>query len=111
MIPASRLNPVGADHRRTPSWRPQPRPRYYGDQDLTASAQPQVARRAVHRFKLDENFTTWWRASVSYARYYSLEPGNTWFTSVSSPGPVAPAAPRGRHGVQQHLHHYRPPRF
>ncbi len=35
--------------------------------------------------KLDENFTSWWRASLSYLRYYSLEPGNNWFPGLSSP--------------------------
>src|SRR5207253_208404 len=35
--------------------------------------------------KLDHSVTQRWRASLSYARYFSLEPGNTWFATVSSP--------------------------
>ena len=27
---------------------------------------------------------TWWRISLSYSRYYSLEPGDTWFDSPST---------------------------
>ena len=35
--------------------------------------------------KVDEDFFNWWRASLSYLRYFSLEPGNTEFPTVSSP--------------------------
>jgi len=35
--------------------------------------------------KVDEDFFTKWRVSLSYLRYYSLEPGNTEFPTVSSP--------------------------
>ncbi|HCC57787.1 MAG TPA: TonB-dependent receptor, partial [Solibacterales bacterium] len=82
-IPASLLNPIGLNIANT-FVAPKTTPAYYGDQDLTASAQLK-SHAAQKIFKLDENFTTWWRASASYARYYSLEPGNSWFTSISSP--------------------------
>jgi hypothetical protein len=35
--------------------------------------------------KVDEDFFTKWRVSLSYLRYFSLEPGNTEFPTVSSP--------------------------
>ena len=43
----------------------------------------QSSRRAIHR-QVDEDFTSWWRSSLSYLRYYSLEPGDTWFNSPST---------------------------
>ncbi len=58
--------------------RPIPRLPYYGDNDLTAPGRL-PCRAAQYTGKLDEDFTTWWRASVSYLRYFSLEPGNTWY--------------------------------
>ena len=83
IIPASALNPVGVAIANT-FVLPTRAPAYYGDQDLTGSAQLQ-SHAAQKIFKLDEDFTKWWRGSVSYARYYSLEPGNTWFPTISSP--------------------------
>ncbi len=82
-IPASALNPIGVAIANT-LVSPISTPAYYGDQDLTASASLK-SHAAQKVFKLDENFAQWWRASASYARYYSLEPGNSWFTSISSP--------------------------
>ncbi len=82
-IPASSINPIGQNIINT-FVAPSKAPAYYGDQDLTASASLK-SHAAQKVFKLDELFTSWWRSSASYARYYSLEPGNTWFTSVSSP--------------------------
>jgi hypothetical protein len=82
-IPTSLLNPVGINIMNT-FVAPATTPRYYGDQDLTGSASLK-SHAAQKVFKLDQTFTGWWRASASYARYYSLEPGNSWFTSVSSP--------------------------
>ncbi len=82
-IPASLLNPVGVNIAKT-LVSPATTPGYYGDQDLTGSAQLK-SHAAQKVFKLDHNVMSWWRASASYARYYSLEPGNSWFTSISSP--------------------------
>ena len=42
------------------------------------------ARAVQYTAKLDEDFTSWWHMSLSYARYYSLEPGDTWFNSPST---------------------------
>ena len=42
-------------------------------------------RAAQYTGKVDEDFVNWWRASLSYLRYYSLEPGNTGFPLVSTP--------------------------
>ncbi len=82
-IPASLINKVGQNLINT-YVSPVTKPAYYGDQDLTGSASLK-SHAAQKVFKLDETPFGWWRASVSYARYYSLEPGNSWFTSVSSP--------------------------
>src|SRR5260370_26884747 len=35
--------------------------------------------------KLDQDITSWWRASISYLRYFSLEPGDTYFGNISAP--------------------------
>ena len=83
IIPATRLNPVGlaiAKSMETAATTPA----YYGAQDLPA---PGIlpARAVQYTGKIDEDFRSWWRASVSYLRYFSLEPGNTEFPTISSP--------------------------
>ena len=83
VIPASRLNPVGVGIAST-FQAPQTAPAYYGANDITGSAQL-PDRAAQFTAKFDEDFTSWWRASLSYLRYFSLEPGNTWFPTASSP--------------------------
>lgn len=83
VIPSSRLSPVGLAIAAT-YMPPQTPPSSYGATDLTGSA-ILPCRAAQYTAKLDEDFTPWWRASLSYLRYYSLEPGNTWFPTVSSP--------------------------
>ena len=83
LIPQSMISPVGQAIAN--SFQPaQNAPSYYGANDLTGSAQL-PCRAAQYTAKIDEDFTSWWRASVSYLRYFSLEPGNTWFTSLSTP--------------------------
>jgi len=82
IIPTSRLNPVGlaiANNFQTSSTQP-----YFGDPTLNAPGRL-PARAAQYTGKLDEDFTSWWRMSLSYQRYYSLEPGNTEFPTPSSP--------------------------
>jgi hypothetical protein len=82
-IPQSLLNPVGlalASNFQAP----QTTPATYGAYDITGSASL-PCRAAQYTGKLDEDFTQWWRASLSYLRYFSLEPGNTWFTGLSTP--------------------------
>jgi trimeric autotransporter adhesin len=83
VIPGSMLNPVGLAL--AGSFQPQTsNPRYFGDTDLSAPGK--LPCRAVqYTGKIDEDFTSWWRSSLSYLRYYSLEPGNTEFPTVSSP--------------------------
>ncbi len=83
IIPASRLNPVGVN---IASYfaSPQSTPSSYGSTDLAASGSL-PCRAAQFTGKIDEDFTRWWHASVSYLRYYSLEPGNTWFSNASTP--------------------------
>jgi hypothetical protein len=83
IIPGSMLNPVGmalANSFQTAT----STPRYFGDTDLSAPGR--LPCRAVqYTGKIDEDFTSWWRSSLSYLRYYSLEPGNTEFPTLSSP--------------------------
>ncbi len=83
IIPTSRLNPVGLAIANA-FQPPQTAPAFYGANDITGSA-TLPCRAAQYTGKIDEDFTSWWRASVSYLRYYSLEPGNTWFDSASTP--------------------------
>ncbi len=82
-IPVSVISKVGQNISNT-FVAPATAPKFYGDQDLTGSSSLK-SHAAQKVFKLDETFASWWRASASYARYYSLEPGDSWFTSVSSP--------------------------
>ncbi len=83
VIPTSRINPVGlaiASNFQPPTSTPSA----YGGLDLNAPGQ--LPCRAVqYTAKADEDFFNWWRSSLSYLRYYSLEPGNTEFPTVSSP--------------------------
>ncbi len=83
-IPASQLSPVGLAIAATyPN--PQFAPTTYGgtDMDLTSSIK---ARAVQYTAKLDEDFFSWWRASLSYLRYYSLEPGDTWWGESTQSG-------------------------
>lgn len=83
VIPTSRINAAGLGLAST--FQPaQTAPAYYGANDITASGQL-PCRAAQYTAKIDEDFTSMWRASISYLRYFSLEPGNTWFPTVSSP--------------------------
>ncbi len=83
IIPTSRINPVGQSIANL--FQPaQSAPAYYGANDITSSAQL-PCRAAEYTAKIDEDFMSKWRASISYLRYFSLEPGNTWFPTVSSP--------------------------
>jgi hypothetical protein len=64
--------------------KPQTASAYYGAPNLTQAA-TLAAKASQKTAKLDHQFTNWWRSSLSYLRYYSLEPGNNWFPTVSSP--------------------------
>jgi len=82
IIPTSRITPVGAA---IASFYPTPAtaPSYYGANDLALSSSIK-ARAVQYTSKLDQDFARWWRASLSYLRYYSLEPGDTWFNLPST---------------------------
>ncbi len=83
IIPTSRINPVGlaiANNFQAPTSTPSS----YGVPDLNAPGRL-PCRAMQYTAKVDEDFFKWWRASLSYLRYYSLEPGNTEFPTVSSP--------------------------
>jgi hypothetical protein len=83
IIPAASMSPVGLAIAATYAT-PTTAPTTYGGTDLTlSSALP--CRAVQYVGKLDEDFTSWYRASLSYSRYYSLEPGDTWFNSPSTP--------------------------
>ncbi len=75
VIPASRVESGGPGDGQQFSGA-QPAPAYYGANDLTLPA-ILPCRAAQYTGKIDEDFITWWRASLSYLRYFSLEPGNT----------------------------------
>jgi len=82
IIPSSRINTVGKAL--ASYYQPaQTAPSYYGANDITGSASL-PARAAQYTAKLDQDITKWWRASVSYLRYFSLEPGNTWFSGPAT---------------------------
>ncbi|HYW44970.1 MAG TPA: TonB-dependent receptor [Bryobacteraceae bacterium] len=83
VIPAQQLNKTGMAIAATYVM-PQTASAFYGAPNLTQAA-TLPARAAQETAKLDHQVTRWWRASLSYLRYFSLEPGNTWFNTVSSP--------------------------
>jgi hypothetical protein len=83
IIPTSRLNPVGLNIASTYQT-PQSAPSRYGATDLSATT-TLPDRASQFTGKIDEDFTHWWRASLSYLRYFSLEPGDTYFGNVSAP--------------------------
>jgi hypothetical protein len=82
IIPTNRLNPVGvavANLYPTPT----SAPTSFGGTDYTVASSIK-ARAVQYTAKIDEDFTSWWRSSLSYLRYYSLEPGDTWFNLPST---------------------------
>jgi trimeric autotransporter adhesin len=83
VIPNGQLNPVGLAIAAT-YVQPQTASAFYGAPNLTQAALL-PARASQKTAKLDHEVTKWWRASLSYLRYFSLEPGNKWFNTVSSP--------------------------
>jgi len=83
IIPTGRLSPVALAIAAT-YVKPQTASAFYGAPNLTQAA-PLPSKASQKTAKLDHEVTKWWRASLSYLRYYSLEPGNTWFATVSSP--------------------------
>ncbi len=83
IIPSARIDTVGRNIAAT-FMNPARDARFYGDQNLNGAATlPSKADQKT--IKGDHQVLAWWRASASYLRYYSLEPGETWFPTVSSP--------------------------
>jgi|HigsolmetaAR201D_1030396.scaffolds.fasta_scaffold05981_2 hypothetical protein len=84
IIPASRIDPVGRAIAATYVM-PTRQAAYYGDSNVSAATTlPSIADQ--YTAKLDHQLTSWWRASLSYLRYNSTEPGDDWFKdSISSP--------------------------
>jgi trimeric autotransporter adhesin len=82
VIPGSRITAVGQAIANTYPV-PTTNPAYYGASDI-ALASSIKARAVQYDAKLDQEITNRWRVSLSYARYYSLEPGDTWFNSPST---------------------------
>ena len=84
VITSNRLNPTGLAMAST-FQPPTSTPAYYGAIDLAAPGRL-PCRAAEYTRKFDEDFTSRWRASIGYLRYFSLEPGNTEFpNNFSSP--------------------------
>jgi hypothetical protein len=76
-VPPSMINPIGAaiaSHYAAPAFAPT----YYGQPDITASS-PALEKEQQHTVKVDEQFTSWWRASLSYMHCMTLEPGPDYF--------------------------------
>jgi hypothetical protein len=83
IIPTSELSPTGLAIASNFA-APVTAPAYYGANDIAVSSSIK-ARAVQYTAKLDEDFFSWWRSSFSYLQYYSLEPGDTWFNSPSTP--------------------------
>jgi len=83
-IPASRINAVGRNIAAT-YVNPTRTSAFYGSPNVSAASQlPSIADQKF--IKLDHQLTSWWRASVSYLKYNSSEPGENNFGNISSPG-------------------------
>jgi hypothetical protein len=83
IIPQSQMNPIG---QAMASYYPAPTsaPSYYAQNDF-AQTIPQYDRAGQLDFKLDEQITSWWRASVSFLFYGSREPGYAaWIQTASA---------------------------
>ena len=83
VIPTSRLNPVGVA---LAAFYPLPNQAnsVYGANNFSTTAN-QYDRADQMTFKVDQEITSWWRATVSYLHYGSREPGYTYFPNVATP--------------------------
>ena len=82
IIPTARLNPVGFAIAKTfaaPS-----KDTAFGANNV-AVATSQYDRADQLTGKFDQTFTNYWRANLSYLHYGSREPGENWFSNLSSP--------------------------
>ena len=83
IIPSNRLDPVGLNMAST-YVQPTREALFYGDRNLAA---PTTLPSKADQWggKIDHQFFSWWRLSYSYLWYHSIEPGDSWFSTVSSP--------------------------
>ncbi len=82
IIPPSRLDAVGLNIAKTYAT-PTRAAAYYGDNNVSvATTLPSTADQQT--IKIDHQTTNWWRASLSYLHYHSLEPGDDWFKDLAS---------------------------
>jgi trimeric autotransporter adhesin len=82
IIPAGDLSPIGLA---LASYYPAPTsaPSYYGQPDFSVTT-PQYDRAGQLDFKLDQEITSWWRASGSFLFYGSREPGYAYWNQTST---------------------------
>jgi hypothetical protein len=84
IIPANRIDPVGRNIAATYVM-PTRSVATYGSPNVTGVST--LPSKADQKFvKLDHTLFSWWRASLSYMRYNSAEPGEFNFGNISSPG-------------------------
>jgi hypothetical protein len=83
VIPAGQLNPIGL---KLASYFPLPdmASSYYGQNNYSVTV-PQYDRADQLDFKLDQEFTSRWRGSISYLHYGSREPSYPYFQNIASP--------------------------
>ncbi|MDX2181720.1 MAG: TonB-dependent receptor [Bryobacteraceae bacterium] len=83
IIPTNRMDPVGRNIAASFA-NPTGNAAYFGDFNLfPASTLPSKADQ--YFAKLDHQVTSWWRASISYLKYNSIEPGEFNVGNISSP--------------------------
>ncbi len=82
IIPPTMLSPIGAA---LASYYPAPTsaPAYYGQPDFSVTT-PQYDRAGQLDFKLDQEITSWWRASASFLFYGSREPSYAYWNQTST---------------------------
>jgi hypothetical protein len=82
-IPANRINTIGL---KAAAYFPAPnQPTTYYGQTNFAVTTPQYDRADQLDFKLDQDITSRWRASLSYLHYGSREPSYPYFGNIASP--------------------------
>ncbi len=82
VIPANRLNATGLAIAKT--YPTGAVPAYFGQNNISV-ATSQYDRADQMTGKFDHRMFNWWQANFSYLHYGSREPGENWFSTVSSP--------------------------
>ncbi|MBC8166674.1 MAG: carboxypeptidase regulatory-like domain-containing protein, partial [Bryobacteraceae bacterium] len=83
VIPPGRIDTVGRNIAAT-YMNPSKATTSYGASNL-AGGGPLPSKADQHFIKLDHQIRDWWRASVSYLKYNSSEPGENPYPTISSP--------------------------